>query len=225
MKRLEIDNNLSNICPDIKLGCIEYFVNVEAGNSELWNEITDQMNIIKKSLTLDDIIKIKNITDSRNLYKKIGKNPYKYRVSSEALLRRIIQGKGLYKINNVVDANNLISIKSYLSVGSYDIDKLGEHITFRIGEKEESYKGIGKGIINVENLPVFSDEFGVYGSPTSDSDRALISNKTKNALTVLISFSNNSGIEKYLEEAVEIFKTYVGARKINSYIIKGKNKL
>lgn len=222
MKKLVIDNNLLFFCPDLQLGCIEYSVNVEDGSSELWNEITNQINKIRKNIELNDIIKIKNINDSRNLYKKIGKNPYKYRLSSEALLRRIIQGKGLYKINNVVDVNNLISIKSNLSVGSYDIDKLGELITFRIGEKEESYNGIGKGIINIENLPVFSDEFGVYGSPTSDSERAMISDKTKNVLTVLIAFSKDSGIEGYLEEAVELCRTYVGAKKINSYIIKEK---
>lgn len=221
MKKIVIDNNLLFFCPDVQLGCIEYSANVEDGSSELWNEITNQINRIRKNIELGDIIKIKNIDDSRNLYKKIGKNPFKYRISSEALLRRIIQGKGLYKINNVVDVNNLISIKSKLSVGSYDIDKLGETITFRIGEKGESYNGIGKGIINIENLPVFSDEFGVYGSPTSDSERAMISNKTKNILTVLIAFSEDSGIEKYLEEAVELCRIYVGAKKIKFNIIKG----
>ena len=222
MKKLIIDDNLLLICHDIQLGCIEYSVNVVEGNSELWNEIAVQINKIKESITLDDITKIKNIRDSRSLYKKIGKNPYKYRISSEALLRRIIQGKGLYKINNVVDANNLISIKSNLSVGSYDIDKLGECIFFKIGKKGESYKGIGKGMINIESLPVFSDEFGIYGSLTSDSERAMISDETKNVLTILIAFSNDSGIEKYMEEAIEVLKIYIGAEKINSYIVKRK---
>lgn len=220
MKKFVIDNNLLSVCPDIQLGCIEYTIKVEKGGFELWNQISEQINKIKENIKIDNIIKIKNISDARNLYKKIGKDPYKYRISSEALLRRIIQGKGLYKINNVVDANNLISIKSNLSVGSYDIDKLGEVITFRIGERGESYKGIGKGMINIEDLPVFSDEFGVYGSPTSDSERAMISDRTKNVLTILIAFSNDSGIEKYIEEAKEIFRVYVGASKINSYIIK-----
>lgn len=221
MKKIVIDNNLLLFCPDLHLGCIEYSVNIENGSLKLWNEISNQINIIRKNIELNDIIKIKNINDSRSLYKKIGKDPYKYRISSEALLRRIIQGKGLYKINNVVDVNNLISIKSKLSVGSYDIDKLGEFITFRIGEKGESYNGIGKGIINIENLPVFADEFGVYGSPTSDSERAMISDKTKNVLTVLIAFSKDSGLEEHLEDAVMACRTYVEAQNVHSYIITG----
>ena len=170
MKIISIDKKLLDVCPNLQLGCINYSVNVEKGNEELWDEINKEISKITNNMTMEDVYKQKNIESSRNLYKLIGKDPHRYRVSSEALIRRIVQGKGLYKINNVVDANNLISIISKLSVGSYDTDKLGENLIFRIGKKGESYKGIGKDIVNTENLPVFSDEFGAYGSPTSDSD-------------------------------------------------------
>lgn len=165
-------------------------------------------------------MKIEDISDSKELYKKIGKDPNRYRVSSEALIRRIIQGKGLYKINSVVDANNLISINSKLSVGSYDIDKLGDLLSFRIGKKGESYKGIGKDIINTENLPVFSDEYGAYGSPTSDSEKAMITKESKNILMVLIAFSNNAQLQQYIDDAVKILERYVGAKNIETYIAK-----
>ena len=210
------------MCPNIQLGCINYSVNVEKGNEELWNEINQQISYITKNLTMEDVYKQKNIEDSRNLYKSIGKDPYRYRVSSEALIRRIVQGKGLYKINNVVDANNLISIISKLSVGSYDTDKLGKNLVFRIGKKGESYKGIGKDIVNIENLPVFSDEFGAYGSPTSDSKKAMITNNTKNVLTVIIAFSDDSGMEQYMSEATKILEKYVGATNISTSISKDK---
>lgn len=221
MRNIIISNELLDICPKIQLGCIQYITNIEKGNKELWKEISDNIKNIEKNMTLDDISKEKNISDSRELYRKIGKDPHRYRISSEALIRRILQGKGLYKINNVVDANNLISIISKLSVGSYDIDRLGEELTFRIGKKGESYKGIGKDIINTENLPVFSDEFGAYGSPTSDSEKAMINNDSKNILTVLIAFSDDANLEYYMEKAVEILEKYVGARNIETYISKG----
>lgn len=224
MKSIKIDNDLLNICPTIQLGCIQYTADVEKGNKELWKEISNAIKDIEMNMTLDDISKEKNINDSRTLYKKIGKDPHRYRISSEALIRRILQGKGLYKINNVVDANNLISIISKLSVGSYDIDRLGEELTFRIGKKGESYKGIGKDIINTENLPVFSDEFGAYGSPTSDSEKAMINNDSKNILTVLIAFSDDANLEHYMERAVEILEEYVGAKNIDTYISKGEKQ-
>lgn len=222
MKTINIDKKLLEVCPNIQLGCINYSVNVEKGNEELWSEINKQISNITKNMTMEDVYKQKNIEDSRNLYKSIGKDPHRYRVSSEALIRRIVQGKGLYKINNVVDANNLISIISKLSVGSYDTDKIGENLIFRIGKKEESYKGIGKDIINIENLPVFSDEFGAYGSPTSDSEKAMITNDTKNVLTVLIAFSDDANLEQHMNEATKILENYVGAKNISTYISKMK---
>lgn len=224
MKIISIDKKLLEVCPNLQLGCINYSVNVEKGNEELWDEINKEISKITNNMTMEDVYKQKNIESSRNLYKLIGKDPHRYRVSSEALIRRIVQGKGLYKINNVVDANNLISIISKLSVGSYDTDKLGENLIFRIGKKGESYKGIGKDIINTENLPVFSDEFGAYGSPTSDSEKAMITNDTKNVLTVLIAFSDDAGLEQYMSEATKILEKYVGAKNISTYISKAEKE-
>lgn len=220
MKTIKIDKKLLEVCPNLQLGCINYSVDVVKGSEELWKEIDKQISDITKNMSMEDVYKEKNIEDSRMLYKSIGKDPHRYRVSSEALIRRIVQGKGLYKINNVVDANNLISIKSKLSVGSYDIDKLGENLTFRIGKKGESYKGIGKDIVNTENLPVFSDEFGAYGSPTSDSEKAMITNDTKNVLTVLIAFSDNANLETHLNEATRILENYVEAKNISTHIYR-----
>lgn len=222
MKKIVISEELLNICPNIQLGCIYYSANVEKGSKELWKEISNSIKEIETSMSLDDIAKEKNINDSRELYRKIGKDPHRYRISSEALIRRIIQGKGLYKINNIVDANNLISINSKLSVGSYDLDKLGEQLSFRIGKKGEKYKGIGKDIINIENLPVFSDEFGAYGSPTSDSEKAMITNEAKNILTVLIAFSSDANMEYHMEEASKLLEQYVGAKNIEFYISGNK---
>ena len=171
-------------------------------------------------MTIEDINKEKNIEDSRIVYKAIGKDPHRYRISSEALIRRIVQGKGVYKVNNVVDANNLISIISRLSVGSYDVDKLGEHLIFRVGKKGESYKGIGKDIINIENLPVFSDEFGAYGSPTSDSEKAMITDQTKRVLTILIAFSDKANLEEHIKTAINILENHVEAKNISTHISK-----
>ena len=225
MKKIKIDNELLKVCPDIQLGCIQYSANVEKENKKLWNQINSITAEISKDMTIDKIGSQKNIKDSRELYRKIGKDPHRYRISSEALIRRILQGKGLYKVNNVVDANNLISIISRLSVGSYDIDKLGNELSFRIGKKGESYKGIGKDIINTENLPVFADENGAYGSPTSDSEKAMITSNSKNILTVLIAFSDDSGLERYMDKAVEILKDYIGAKNVETYISKAEKTM
>ena len=219
MREMIIANELKNAC-NVNLGCIFYTANVTKENKGLWKFIEDETVInTKKIFTLENLTEQVNIKSSREAYKILGKEPSRYRVSSEALIRRILQGKCLYKINNVVDTNNLISMETGYSVGSYDLASLQGDLNFRIGRIEENYQGIGKEIINIESLPVFTDELGAYGSPTSDSTRAMITEKTKEILTVLISFNGMNG----LQEAVNIAKTYlikyVNADNIVSIIV------
>ena len=98
--KIIIDKQLQDSC-NVNLGCIFYNTIVEK-NNELWNYIDNiVIGNIKNEYTLDNLTEQINIKASRQAYKKLGKEPSRYRVSSEALIRRILQNKGLYKINNV----------------------------------------------------------------------------------------------------------------------------
>ena len=90
MKYIKIDKELLKVSSKIQLGCIQYETEVEKGSKELWNEIDKQIANIEKNLTMEEIYQTKNIKGARNLYKAIGKDPHRYRISSEALLRRIV---------------------------------------------------------------------------------------------------------------------------------------
>ena len=214
-----IDKQLKEEC-NVNLGCIFYKTNVIKTNKELWEYIEKEViNNVKEMFTLENLTEQINIKTSRKAYKALGKEPSRYRVSSEALIRRILQGKGLYRINNVVDTNNLISIETGYSVGSYDLENLHGNINFRIGNIGEKYQGIGKEMINIENLPVFADDFGAYGSPTSDSTRAMITEKSKDILTVLISFNGIEELEKSIDIAKKYLTKYADAEDIRSIIV------
>ena len=157
---------------------------------------------------------------SRKAYKSFGKDPGRYRVSSEALLRRIKQNKGLYKINTVVDTNNLISVESGFSVGSYDLEQINGDITFKIGMAGESYKGIGKDSVNIENMPVLCDSDGPFGSPTSDSEKAMIKNSSKSIITIIYIFSEYNCIDTLINKAEKYIKQYVDAKNVETFIVK-----
>lgn len=216
--KIQIEKQLKDSC-NVSLGCIFYKTNVIKTNKDLWNYIENEIIAkVQKSYTLENLTQQVNIKTSREAYKTLGKEPSRYRVSSEALIRRILQGKGLYKINNVVDTNNLISIETGYSVGSYDLENLQGNINFRIGKEKEQYQGIGKEIINIEKLPVFADDLGAYGSPTSDSTRAMITDKSKDILTVIISFNGIDGLEDSINFAKKYLIKYANAGDI-SYII------
>ena len=212
---------MKKLWPATRVGCLQYRVKVEKKNEELWKYL--KKDIFRK--TKDEIFdygvnEIPNIKESRAAYKAFGKDPSRYRVSSEALIRRIGQGKGLYEVNTVVDVNNLISIESGFSAGSYDVEKLGDRLVFRIGKKGETYQGIAKDEVNIEALPVLSDEEGAIGSSTSDSRRAMIMEDAREVLTLIYSFSDNQDLEKAMESGKKYLEAYAKAEDIQGWIVE-----
>lgn len=220
MLAINISKELKNVCPKLKLGCIQAKVRLKEKDESLSKELEQLCDQINGQLVLEQVASLPEITAARETYKRLGKTPSRYRVSSEALLRRVLQGKGLYQINNVVDINNFVSLKSHHSVGTYDIDKLQPPISFNVGGPGESYKGIGKELINIENLPVFADTIGNFGSPTSDSERAMITSEATNILMVIISFCGEKDLDKNLALAQEMLAKYALGTKIETRIVE-----
>lgn len=220
MLDIEICQQLKMVCPAITIGCIKAQVQVKDGNSELWQDIDKYCDILRKEMKLEEIVDLARIRDGREVYKKLGKAPSKYRLSSEALLRRVLQGKGVYKVNNVVDINNFISLKSKFSVGSYNVKNLHEPLSLMVGKIGEQYKGIGKETINIENLPVLADALGSFGSPTSDSARAMVTNVADEILMCIFSFSGKENIEEYLQSAEQLLKKYAHGCVLEMKIIQ-----
>jgi DNA/RNA-binding domain of Phe-tRNA-synthetase-like protein len=122
--------------------------------------------------------------DARTLYKALGMDPTKTRPSNEALLRRALKGETLYRINTLVDALNLVSLREQLPFGLYDLDRVKPPVVLRKGVAGEGYEGIRKGFVSVEARPVLVDEEGAFGNPSSDSARTMITLETRNALVV-----------------------------------------
>ena len=219
-KQVVIDKDMKALWPAVRVGCMQYKVQVRQKNEDMWKYLKKDIFKRAKDAIFDyGINSIPNIKESRAAYKAFGKDPSRYRVSSEALIRRIGQGKGLYGVNTVVDVNNLISIESGFSVGSYDTAEIGEMLIFRVGRAGETYKGIGKDEVNIEALPVIADEQGAVGSSTSDSERAMITEKAEEVLTLIYSFSDNSNLEKALEYGRKYMEQYAGAAETEAWIV------
>lgn len=220
MVSIKIDDILKNKCELVSIGSIEAIIEVGDGNEELWEKINLKCNEIRNIYKQGDIVSIKNIADSRQAYKKLGKDPSRYRLSSEALLKRIVKGNDLYKVNNIVDINNLVSLYSCYSVGSYDVNNIDECINFTFGAPGEKYNGIGKGDVNLENLPVFEDSRGKFGSTTSDSTRAMITKDTKHIIMNIISFNGDEDLDMYINYASSLLKNYANADILSTNVFK-----
>lgn len=187
---------------------------------ELIAEIISKITQIRQTLVVEDISKISVIDAARKAYKACGKDPARYRLSAEALLRRVVSGKELYQINNVVDQLNLVSITSGFSIGGYDAAKIQGDISFGIGVAGEPYRGIGRGELNIEGLPVFRDGLGAFGTPTSDSQRTEVSGQTSRFLMILIDFGGDDQLETAKQMAISLLKKYCRATNIIEFNIR-----
>lgn len=218
---LSIDAEMKALWPETRAGCFQYSVKVGNKNEELWKYLKRDIFKRTRDAVFDyGVNGIPNVRESRAAYKKFGKDPGRYRVSSEALIRRISQGKGLYEVNTVVDVNNLISIQSGFSAGSYDLAHIEGDLIFRVGKKGESYKGIGKSELNIEGLPLIADRIGALGSSTSDSERAMITEETTEVLTLIYSFSDKKELEAAMGYGEDYLKKYAGAENIRRWIVE-----
>jgi DNA/RNA-binding domain of Phe-tRNA-synthetase-like protein len=202
---------LKQTVPSLALGVIRTPVRVGAKNADLWTAMTARAEELAKSLTIDAIAEIPNVKALRRGYRAVGKDPSRYRGSQESLLRRILKGQGLYQINTVVDINNLVSLHSMHSVGAYDLGRVQGNVTLRIGQQGESYKGIGRDMINVSELPVYADDLGPFGSPTSDSERAAVTLNTVNLLMVITSFAGAASLAHDVDYASSLLQAHATA--------------
>ncbi len=130
--------------------------------------------------------RIPGLAEARDLYKSFGMEPTRHRPSSEALLRRLLQGKGLYRLGNLVDTCNLASLTFLLPIGMYDLDKVRGDVVLRTGGPGEEYPGIRKGPVHLEGRLGLFDDAGPFGSPTSDSARTATDPGTRTVLAVVM---------------------------------------
>lgn len=150
---------------------------------------------------------------ARRLYHAFGIDPSKTRPSSEALLRRVLQGKGLYRVNAVVDAANAASLSLLLPVGLYDARRIRPPVTLRAGRDGEGYEGIRKDRVNVADRPVLVDSEGPFGNPTSDSLRTCVTPTTGSVWFVLFAPGDygEAALAEALRRAHEILREHAQA--------------
>ncbi len=220
MKKIKILKSLLEKVPNIELSTIECDVVVTPPvvNFDVFAEkVTKE---IAASIKIEEISQMTTVKASRQAYKKCGKDPARYRLSAEALLRRIAKGMDLYRINNVVDLLNIVSVNTGFSIGGYDVNKIIGDIEFGIGKANEPYEAIGRGNLNIENLTVFRDKLGAFGSPTSDSVRTSVTDSTTHFLMVIIGFGENEKLNIATSLAIQLLKEFAFAKNIETKNIK-----
>lgn len=202
MLSLSVSSDFAARVPQFKGAFLEVTVQNSATSPTLWAEIEASCEQLQADFTTDTIKLRSSIASTRAAYKACGKDPSRYRPASEQLSRRVLQGKGLYSVDTLVDLGNLVSIFSGYPTGLLDADKIvGDAIELGIGRADEPYEGIGRGPLNIEGLPVYRDAVGAIASPTSDSTRTMLSPTTQHLLFIINAYDGN---EQLLQESIDL---------------------
>jgi DNA/RNA-binding domain of Phe-tRNA-synthetase-like protein len=150
-----------------------------------WQEIEELGGTYRRAFAGRAPSEIPGLEPARRLYRAFGVDPTRTRPSSEALLRRVLKGEPLYRINLLVDACNWSSLALLLPIGLYDLAQVRGNVVLRVGRDGEFYEGIRKGPVHVAGRLTVADDEGPFGSPTSDSARTSVSERTADVLAVI----------------------------------------
>ena len=179
----------------------------------LWKEIDEFTAQLRETETIDSIKQQMAIVATRDAYRACGKDPSRYRPSAEALRRRLLRGLALYQIDTLVDLINLVSLRTGYSIGGFDADKIvGTTLTLGVGRPEEPFEGIGRGVLNIECMPVIRDAVGGIGTPTSDHERTKMSVDTRHILAVINGYSGDEGLREAAEMTADLLSRYASAQ-------------
>ena len=197
---------------------------VEPTCDALWAEIEAAAEDVKQRFALLAINERPAIAGTRRLYRALGKDPSRYRVSSEALCRRIIRGLGIYRLTTLIDVVNLVSIKSGYAISGLDRDKIaGNKLTMSVGTADDIYNGIGRGVLNIEGMPVYRDAAGPIATPTSDEERTKFTDETTHVQININAFVPEMPLEEAVEWMAELLKKYAHATDVETQIYDPKS--
>lgn len=185
-REIKFSEEIQKAAPGLKVLQVEARLTNPPTSDRLWRKIEDSSNWLKEHFKIEDIKRRPAIAATRAAYKALGKDPNRYRPSAEALCRRVLNGKGIYRLTTLVDVINLVSIDTGYSIGGFDADKIaGDTLTLSVGVENEPFNAIGRGQLNIGGLPTYRDEEGPIGTPTSDVERTKLTEETTNLLMLV----------------------------------------
>ena len=225
MIQIKIDPRILEVCPQARIGLISATVVNEPTCDALWAEIEAAAEEIRQRYELLEINQRPAIAGTRQLYRALGKDPSRYRVSSEALCRRLIRGLGIYRLTTLIDVVNLVSIKSGYAISGLDRDRIvGDTLTMSVGTADDFFEGIGRGELNIEGMPVYRDAAGPIATPTSDEERTKFTGMTTHVQININAFAPEMPVEEAVDWMALLLKKYAYATDVETGIFDPTNK-
>lgn len=211
MKKINIDPQIKNLYGDIKIG---YLV---LNNVQVIDTPPRVKKIARKIEALvREEFENKPLLENFNIKKWI---QYAERMGivndSElpahiGLLKSILSGKNIPKINCIVDLANIISAKYKCPVGAFDANCINLDITLRPAILDDFYIPLlGTDKVQIpKGEVVYSDDLGVFSRYSKDADRTKITNQTTSIIFVVdgINETSSDQVNQALEDLELLLK-------------------
>lgn len=212
MFEIEVSERIKNSCPQFRGVAILAIVHNTKYDTGLWDEINLCTQEYRNTYQIEDVKNIRAIDATRKAYRLLGKDPNRYRPSSEALGRRILRDLPLCQIDTLVDLVNLVSIRTGYSIGGFDANKIiGNKLILGVGETDEPYEAIGRGLLNIEGLPVYRDAVGGIGTPTSDNERTKLDVDTTLFLAIINGYDGDANLMEAVDYMQSLLRQFVNS--------------
>lgn len=181
---VKIDKHVMKIFSDLNISVIRMKnIIIEKNNIDLENYRNDVLDEVSNKYNIENLKDVKLFRFYRDFFWNIGIDPTKIRPAAEALIRRVVSGKTIPRINNLVDTYNLTSIKTGIALAAFDEAKIKNEITARFSQPREEFFGIGMKnpqILKGNEIIITDDEKIIAVYPYRDSNETKIINQTNN---------------------------------------------
>ncbi|NWQ44084.1 hypothetical protein MLOOGBEN_25710 [Bacillus sp. EB106-08-02-XG196] len=220
---IQLSSEIISQIPKFKLGVIEY-KDITVGDSP--QMVKGRLQLFQESIYFDlenkNLTELPGIQEWRSIFKTFGKDPNRYRPSVEALYRKVEKQNYLTTVQSAIDINNFFSLQYQVPIGIYDSNQLEGPITIKVAEAGEEYLGLNRRMNSLENLIVSADKLGPFGSPFVDSNRAPVTEATKNALQIIYLKPSTAvkNAERLTESLMKMF-TQIHGGDASYYIVGG----
>lgn len=224
MARVTIDPVVQQKLPQMILGLVEAgAVQVRANEPALRTMLEELGERLRFEYAGKVAADRPEIAATRRAYRALGDDPTRYRPANEALLRRVLSRRAFPEINTIVDINNYVSLESGFALGCYDLAQLSGDVVVRAGSADEEYAPIGKPPVDARDRLVLADQRGIFGSPTADSQRTMVTPATQQVLFVIFGFEAAAErVERAVERSATLLVRFCGATVAAAELVHGR---
>ena len=221
--KILFDPEILAVAPQFRVIKVEATIENGPTSDALWQELLAEGDRVRNLYDMSMINKRPGIAATRQAYKALGKEPNRYRPSSEALCRRLVKGMELYRTLTLIDLINLLSVRSGYSIGGFDADKIqGDTLRLGAGREGEHFEAIGRGVLNIASLPIYRDAIGGIGTPTSDEERTKLTPDTQHLLMCINIYGEELSLEDTINLTTDLLSRHANADDIKIEIISAQ---